>query len=63
MLGGHERAVVVLYAGGAAFGVLAVLTSRFPGSAAHGLALTVAAVALLLIAVLERCPFERQETT
>lgn len=63
ILGGHERAVVALYAAGTSFGGLAVLTSRAPEFAAQGLALTVAAVALLLIALLERCPFERQETS
>ncbi|HEX2715715.1 MAG TPA: MraY family glycosyltransferase [Candidatus Acidoferrales bacterium] len=58
---GQRRAVLAMYALGAASGVLALAVSRL--SVRHGFALAAAtvAVALVAVALLERTPFERPQ--
>jgi len=57
---GQRRAVLVLYALGGLFGVLAFLVSQMPVGWSYALAGTLVAVGLLCIVALERAPYERQ---
>jgi UDP-GlcNAc:undecaprenyl-phosphate GlcNAc-1-phosphate transferase len=57
---GQRGAVLVLYAVGGLFGLLALLVSRLSVGQAYALAGVVILAALLAIAALERAPYERQ---
>lgn len=58
---GQRGAVLVLYALGILFGLLALLVSQLPVWPCYALAGVVVLAALLAIAGLERAPYERQE--
>ena len=58
---GQRRAVLAMYALGAAFGVLALAVSRLSARDSFALAAATAAAALVGVALLERTPFERQQ--
>jgi UDP-GlcNAc:undecaprenyl-phosphate GlcNAc-1-phosphate transferase len=61
-LGLSQRgAVLLMYAGGIGFGLLALVVHRLPVGQAYTLAGLVVLTALLTIVLLERVPFERQE--
>ena len=58
---GTRRAVLTMYALGAGFGILALFVSRLGSWQAVKVALSVAAVMLVAVALLERAPYERQQ--
>jgi len=58
---GQRGAVLVLYALGVLFGLIALLVSRLSVWQAYALASIVTLIALLAIVALERTPYERQE--
>jgi UDP-GlcNAc:undecaprenyl-phosphate GlcNAc-1-phosphate transferase len=58
---GQRGAVLLLYAGGIVFGVLALVVSRLSMWQGYALASVVVLAALLAIVLLERVPYERQE--
>jgi UDP-GlcNAc:undecaprenyl-phosphate/decaprenyl-phosphate GlcNAc-1-phosphate transferase len=58
---GQREAVLVMYAGGIVFGLLALVVSRLSVGPAYVLAGLLVLAALLAIALLERVPYERQE--
>jgi UDP-GlcNAc:undecaprenyl-phosphate GlcNAc-1-phosphate transferase len=57
---GQRGAVLVLYAVGAASGLLALVVCGTPAAFSYGLAVVVALVALATVILLERFPYERQ---
>jgi UDP-GlcNAc:undecaprenyl-phosphate GlcNAc-1-phosphate transferase len=58
---GQRRAVLALYALGAAFGLVALVVKHLPVRQSYALAGALAAAALVAVALLERAPFDRQE--
>ncbi len=56
----QRRAVLVLYAVGVVFGLLALAISHLPSRPAYAVAALAAAAALCAIGLLERAPYERQ---
>ena len=56
----QRRAVLVLYALGAVFGLLALAISHLPAVPAYSIAALAAVVSLGTIGMLERAPYERQ---
>jgi UDP-GlcNAc:undecaprenyl-phosphate GlcNAc-1-phosphate transferase len=60
LLGSQRSAVLLLYALGAVFGLLALAISHLPARAAYTLAVLVAVGVLAAVALLERAPYERQ---
>jgi UDP-GlcNAc:undecaprenyl-phosphate GlcNAc-1-phosphate transferase len=57
---GHKRAVLILYAGGAISGAIALLLGRMPTTSAMALVAVAGAASLVGVAALERSWFERQ---
>jgi UDP-GlcNAc:undecaprenyl-phosphate GlcNAc-1-phosphate transferase len=58
---GQRGAVLVIYAVGGLFGLLAILTSRMSVGWSHGIAGITILLGVLSIAVLEWAPYERQQ--
>jgi UDP-GlcNAc:undecaprenyl-phosphate/decaprenyl-phosphate GlcNAc-1-phosphate transferase len=58
---GQRGAVLLLYAGGIVFGLLALVVSRLSVWQGYALASLIVLMALLAIVLLERVPYERQE--
>jgi UDP-GlcNAc:undecaprenyl-phosphate GlcNAc-1-phosphate transferase len=58
---GQRGAVLLMYAAGIVFGLLALVVSRLSVGQAYALAGLVVLAALLAVVLLERAPYERQE--
>jgi UDP-GlcNAc:undecaprenyl-phosphate GlcNAc-1-phosphate transferase len=60
LFGSQRSAVLVIYALGAAFGLLALAISRLPARPAYTVAVLAGVTVLGAVALLERAPYERQ---